>query len=156
MSQIHNQDSHMSLPRSRSHNGPTNPGNKPQTIPKRKHDTRSKGLRTLHNTRRTVREAGTDGLRPSSGQSVKYNRTSSTAPWKMDGPRLVPGRSASNRCHVDSPRPPGRQFGRHADGPVPLHGRSDKPLAAKLWHPEGSTRKLARTGWTHEEHDPRE
>jgi hypothetical protein len=37
-------DSHMSLPRSRSHNGPTNPRNKPQTISKRKHNSRSKGL----------------------------------------------------------------------------------------------------------------
>jgi hypothetical protein len=37
-------DSHMSLPRSRSHNRPTNPRNKPQTIPKRKNDSRSKGL----------------------------------------------------------------------------------------------------------------
>jgi hypothetical protein len=34
----------MSLPRSRSHIGPTNPMNKPQTIPKWKHDSRSKGL----------------------------------------------------------------------------------------------------------------
>jgi hypothetical protein len=39
-----NKDSHTSLPRSRSHNGPTNPMNKPHTILKRKHDSRSKGL----------------------------------------------------------------------------------------------------------------
>jgi hypothetical protein len=37
-------DSHTSLPRSRSHDGRTNPRNKPQTIPKRKHEPRSKGL----------------------------------------------------------------------------------------------------------------
>jgi hypothetical protein len=37
-------DSHTSLPRSRSHTEPTNPRNKPQTIPKQKHDSRSKGL----------------------------------------------------------------------------------------------------------------
>jgi hypothetical protein len=37
-------DSHTSLPRSRSHNAPTNPRNKLQTIPKRKHESRSKGL----------------------------------------------------------------------------------------------------------------
>jgi hypothetical protein len=36
-------DSHRSLPTSRSHSGPTNPRNKPQTIPKWKHDSRSKG-----------------------------------------------------------------------------------------------------------------
>jgi hypothetical protein len=37
-------DSHTSLPRLRSHDGRTNPRNKPQTIPKRKHEPRSKGL----------------------------------------------------------------------------------------------------------------
>jgi hypothetical protein len=37
-------DSHTSLPRSRSHNEPTNPRNKLKTNPKRKHDSRSKGL----------------------------------------------------------------------------------------------------------------
>jgi hypothetical protein len=37
-------DSHMSFPRSRSHNGPTNPRRKPQTIPKQKRNSRSKGL----------------------------------------------------------------------------------------------------------------
>jgi hypothetical protein len=31
-------DSHTNLPRSRSHNKPTNHRNKSQTIPKRKHD----------------------------------------------------------------------------------------------------------------------
>jgi hypothetical protein len=37
-------DSHTGLPRSRSHNGPTNLMDKPQTIPKRKRNSRSKGL----------------------------------------------------------------------------------------------------------------
>jgi hypothetical protein len=37
-------DSHASLPRSRSHSGPTNPRNNHQMIPKRKHNSRSKGL----------------------------------------------------------------------------------------------------------------
>jgi hypothetical protein len=37
-------NSHTSLPRSRSHHRPTNPKNKPQTMSKRKHDSRSKGL----------------------------------------------------------------------------------------------------------------
>jgi hypothetical protein len=40
-------DSHTSLPRSRSHNGPTNPRKKCQTTPKRKHEVRSKGLGCL-------------------------------------------------------------------------------------------------------------
>jgi hypothetical protein len=106
----------------------------------------AKDLAVLRKPRRTVHEAGADGLRPSSGQSEKCNRTSSTTPQKMDGSRLVPGRAASNRCHADSPRSPGGQSGLHADGPVPLHGRSDKPLASKLWHPEGSTR--THKNWT--------
>jgi hypothetical protein len=38
------EDSHTSLPRSRSHNGPTNPRSKPQTIPKRKRNSKSEGL----------------------------------------------------------------------------------------------------------------
>jgi hypothetical protein len=37
-------ESHTSLPRSRSHDGRTNPRNKPQTVPKRKHKQRRKGL----------------------------------------------------------------------------------------------------------------
>jgi hypothetical protein len=37
-------DSHTSLLGSCSHNGRTNPRNKPQTIPKWKHEARSKGL----------------------------------------------------------------------------------------------------------------
>jgi hypothetical protein len=37
-------NSYMSLPRSRSLYGCTNPRNKPQMIPKRKHEARSKGL----------------------------------------------------------------------------------------------------------------
>jgi hypothetical protein len=69
-------DSHTSLPWSRSHYRRTNPRNKPQTIPKRKHEAKGKGLscpaatqmdcprslgglsavtaRTVHNPRRTV------------------------------------------------------------------------------------------------------
>jgi hypothetical protein len=38
-------DSHTSFPRSCSHNGPTNPRNKPQLNPTRKHNSKSKGLR---------------------------------------------------------------------------------------------------------------
>jgi hypothetical protein len=72
-------DSHMNLLKSRSHGGPTNPRSKPQMIPKRKRNSKSKGLsslaldqadrpqalggpsarpvRTVANTGRTVREA---------------------------------------------------------------------------------------------------
>jgi hypothetical protein len=68
-------DSHTSLPRSRSHNGPTNPRNKPQLNPTRKHNSKSKRLRQSGKHQadrpqcpgglsarraRTVREEGTD------------------------------------------------------------------------------------------------
>jgi hypothetical protein len=44
-SQIHNQGfPHTSLPRSRSHSGPTNPTNKSKQVAKRKHNSRSKDL----------------------------------------------------------------------------------------------------------------
>jgi hypothetical protein len=61
-------DSHMSLPRSRSHDGRTNPRNKPQTIPKRKHKPRSKGLSCI-----AVVQA--DGPRPWGGLSATTTRT---------------------------------------------------------------------------------
>jgi hypothetical protein len=61
-------DSHMSLPRSRSHNGPTNPRNKPQTTPKRKKNTRSKGLSNSA-------EAEADGPRGWGGRSADTGRT---------------------------------------------------------------------------------
>jgi hypothetical protein len=61
-------DSHTSLPRSRSHNGPTNSRNKPQTISKRKHDSRSKGLRCPANHQ-------VDCLRPPGGPSAWVRRT---------------------------------------------------------------------------------
>jgi hypothetical protein len=61
-------DSHMSLPRSRSHNGRTNPRNKPQTIPKQKHEPRNKGL----GCSTAVQE---DGQRPWGGLSVTTTRT---------------------------------------------------------------------------------
>jgi hypothetical protein len=58
-------DSHASLPRSHSHNGPTNPRNKPQTIPKRKHEVRSKGLGC-------PAAALTDSPRPWGGRSATH------------------------------------------------------------------------------------
>jgi hypothetical protein len=126
-------DSHTSLPRSRSHNGPINPRNKPQTIPKWKHDSRSKGFScpatTLADSPRpwggrsavtgqTVCGHRADGLRSPGGRSVNRNRTTRRAPNHADGPYLVLGRSASNSCCADGPRPLGGQSGPHADGPT--------------------------------------
>jgi hypothetical protein len=68
-------DSHTSLPRSRSHNGPTNPRNKPQHTPERKHNSRGEGLGKIC-------QLGTDrpckDLEPSvsyGGPSVKRGQT---------------------------------------------------------------------------------
>jgi hypothetical protein len=69
-------DSHTSLPRSRSHSEPTNPRNKSQTIPKWKHESRSKGLSCPATTLED--SPGPRGGRSAvTGQTVRY-------PW-MDG-----------------------------------------------------------------------
>jgi hypothetical protein len=97
-------NSHTSLPRSQSHNRPTNTRHKPQTIPKQKQNSRSKGLSSTAKpqadcsrppggpsawVRRTVRE-----LR----QTVeKHSRTSSTAPSITDRPQWACGPSAPSR-----------------------------------------------------------
>jgi hypothetical protein len=97
-------DPHTSLPRSRSHYGPTNPRNKPETILKRKHESRSKRLSNpaqcradgprawggqSADTGRTVRYPRADGPfiateRPDVHSNTRTVRTSST-----DGPRAT-------------------------------------------------------------------
>jgi hypothetical protein len=79
-----------------------------------------------------VRGHWADGPRPSSGQSVKHNRTTKRAPQNAGGPYPICELSVSNLCHANGPRPPGGRSDLHADSPAPLHGRSDKPLEAKL------------------------
>jgi hypothetical protein len=64
-------DSHTSLPRSRSHNGSTNPRNKPQTIPKWKH--KAKDLAILQEPWRTVRGPGVEGPRSPCGRSATHD-----------------------------------------------------------------------------------
>jgi hypothetical protein len=61
-------DSYTSLPRSRSHNGPTNPRNKPQTTPKQKHNSRNKGQSNPAQCR-------ADGPRARGGRSADGGRT---------------------------------------------------------------------------------
>jgi hypothetical protein len=73
-------DSHMTLPRSRSHSGPTNPRNKPQMIPKRKHDSRSKGL-SYPATTLADSPRHRDGRSAVTGRTVRYPRT--------DGPLIA-------------------------------------------------------------------
>jgi hypothetical protein len=69
-------DSHTSLPKSRSHDGRTSPRNKPQTIPKRKHEPRSKGLSCS-----TAVQA--DGPQPWGGLSATTTRTICTTRWTV-------------------------------------------------------------------------
>jgi hypothetical protein len=121
-------DLHTSLPRSRSHYRPTNPKKKPQTIPKRKHETRSKGLSNPMQCQADGPQ--TWGGQPGgTGPTVRY-------PW-ADGPYLIHGWSASNWCHADSPRRPG--------------GRSDIHLPAKNSWPTGSKHWRSKTRDEHEE-----
>jgi hypothetical protein len=131
-------DSRTSFPRSCSHYGPTNPTNKPQTTPKQKHESRSKGLSILRSAGRwpaslgrTVRGHWADGPLPMGGWSVNCNRTPRRALQHTDGPNLVHRRSASNWCR--------------ADGPRCLGGRSAKYLPAKNNWPTRSKQKRSRT-----------
>jgi hypothetical protein len=95
-------DSHMSLQRSRSHSGPTNPRNKPQTIPKRKHDSRSKGLSC-------PAKALVDSQRGRGGRSARTGGTVCNP--RADGPLNATEPQAAHpetrmvrTLHVDCPR----------------------------------------------------
>jgi hypothetical protein len=57
----------------------------------------------------TAREELADGPRGRDGRSEKEPRTTSTAPRNTNGPYTTLGRSESNLCRADGPRPPGRQ-----------------------------------------------
>jgi hypothetical protein len=112
-------DSHTSLLRSRSHDGPTNPRNKTQMIPKRKHESRSKGLSNpaqcladgprawggqSADTGRTVRYPRADGPliateRPDTHSNTRMVQTSST-----DGPRATG--AARTVCNILADGPP--------------------------------------------------
>jgi hypothetical protein len=63
------------LPRSSSHNGPTNPRNKPKLKATRKHNSRSKGLRQSALPGRTVRGDQADDPRGAGGRSARSRRT---------------------------------------------------------------------------------
>jgi hypothetical protein len=86
----------------------------------------------------TVRGHRADGLRPSSGQSVKHTSTTRHTPRNADRPYLTRGLSESNSCRVDGPWPPG--------------GQSAKPLQARNSWPNGSKIERSRTSEEHEEH----
>jgi hypothetical protein len=104
-------DSHTCLPRSCSHNRPTNPRNKLQTIPKRKHNSRSKGLSNpaqcqangprawggrSADTGQAVRYPRPDGLLIATERSEAHPDTRTVRTWSLDGLYLVFGRFVSN------------------------------------------------------------
>jgi hypothetical protein len=66
-------DSHTSLPKSRSHNGPTNPRNKPEAIPKRKQNSKSNGLSNPAQCQADG-PRGRGGWSADIGQTVRYPR----------------------------------------------------------------------------------
>jgi hypothetical protein len=126
-------DPHTSLPRSCSHSGPTNPRNKSQTIPKRKQDSRSKGLsndaqceadglRTLARRSathwRTVCYPRGDGPliaaeRPDAHPDMWMVRT-----WSSDGPRATGVACTVRDPQADSPAPTRTVWYPYADGPT--------------------------------------
>jgi hypothetical protein len=69
-------DSHTSLPRSCSHNRPTNPPGANPKLPRSKSETQeAKNLAALGDTRRTVRGGRADGPRGTGERSVGHGRT---------------------------------------------------------------------------------
>jgi hypothetical protein len=137
-------DSHMSLPRSCSHTGPTNHRNKPQTIPKRKHDSRSKVISC-------PAKALADGPGGRGGQSARTGRT--VRDPRVDGPLKATEQSAAHpeTRMVCTLRGLSEGNSCHADGLRPLGGRSAKPLPARNNWPNGSKRRRSRTRDEHEE-----
>jgi hypothetical protein len=148
-------DSHTSLPRSRSHYGPTNPSNKPQTMPKQKHESRSKGLRNpvqcwvdgtqawggqSADTGRTVRyPRANDPLiateRPDMHSNTRTVRTSST-----DGPRATSAARTVRDVQVDGPPNTYRQ--KTAGQQDRNKGAQEHAMNTKNPRPTGSTRTV--------------
>jgi hypothetical protein len=131
-------DSHTSLPRSRSHNGRTNPRNKPQTIPKRKHEAKSKGLSCPETTQETCRDHRADCSRAPRGRSATHGGRS--VKHRHNDPTSTSSRGRS----VPRPQTVREQL-------VP-RGLSAKPLSTKSHWPTGSKRRHSRTREEQEEH----
>jgi hypothetical protein len=136
-------DSHTSLPRSRSHNGSTNPRNKPQLNPTRKHNSKSKGLRQFgkHQADRPQCSGGRSAMR---ARTVREEST--------DRPKVLPEPPAlhrEKRTVRDGPadRPP-----RH--GPSDTLVRTVRKLHAPKTHRQNEskerrsrTRKNTKNSW---------
>jgi hypothetical protein len=85
------------LPRSRSHNRPTNPRNKPQLKATRKRSSRSKGLRQSRQPGADRPRGGADHPQAQGGPSENATRTSSTTPLNTDRPSSTRGPSVPKR-----------------------------------------------------------
>jgi hypothetical protein len=141
-------DSHTSLPKSHSHNEPTNPRKKtPKQSRSGSTTQEAKDLAVLQVTWRTVRNLRADRPQgyggPSKscgGLSKKRPRTSSTAPSITDHPCRHLRPSVTNTLHADCPRTPG--------------GPSAKPPATENGRNIGSKERCSRTSDEHEEHHP--
>jgi hypothetical protein len=94
-------DSHMSLPGSRSHNGPTNRRNKAQTISKRKHNSRSKGLSNPAQCQADS-PRGRGGRSADTGRTVRDPRANSPLNT-IEPPETHPETRTICTLHVDCP-----------------------------------------------------
>jgi hypothetical protein len=126
-------DSHTSLPRSRSHYGPSNPRNKPQMIPKRKHEPRSKGLSCPMNTLaysprprggwsavtgRTVRYPRADDPLNVTERSDKHPNTQTVRTWSSDSLRATHAAWTVRGLWADGPAHTRIVCDPYADGPT--------------------------------------
>jgi hypothetical protein len=110
-------DSHTSLRRSHSHKGPTNPRSKPQTIPKRKRISKSKGL-----SNSALDQA--DYPQAPGGPSARPRRT--VRRHRADCPRGLGGLSVRLRWTIRK-QPPNLQYFTLNNRPSTMGPRTVRP-----------------------------
>jgi hypothetical protein len=130
-----NKDSHTSLPRSRSHNGPTNLRNKPKNFPKQKHNSRSKGLsnpsqcqangprawgRRSADTRRTVHYPRADSPLIATEPPDAHPETRTVRTGSSDSPRATGAARTVRELQADSPARTRMVRCPYTDGPTNL------------------------------------
>jgi hypothetical protein len=136
----------MSLPRSRSHNGPTNPRNKPQLKPTRKRNSRSKGLRLSAQpgadhprggdalsagARRTIRKHKADRLKMPPKRPILHLEKLTVRPLPADHPRRADCLS-SHRGLSAKPCATEHTTNRSKERQTITHGELDEQLAKSL------------------------
>jgi hypothetical protein len=139
-------DSHTRLARSRSHNGPTNPRNKPKLKVTQKRNSRSKGLKQSAQPRQTVSVEAADYQRGPGGPSASIGRT-------------------VQKCHPNfqyctSKNGSSVPYSRTVRGQLALHELSAtsrsvyKHCATKINFPDGSNHEHTRTSGELDERRP--